>query len=165
MSAWSTASPDLRDRWTREGAIFEEIVVSGVTAADLITEFGIPYYAKVDIEGFDLVFLRGFRTQACRPKYISIEIDFGCIDEIFETALGLGYRRFSVVGQTGVPKQRSPRPSLEGSELDFTFRLGSTGLFGKERIKCNAAAWRISRSQGRVRQGEGQAHAAGPGLV
>ena len=35
QSAWSTASESLRDQWSRRGAVFERIIVPGMSSADL----------------------------------------------------------------------------------------------------------------------------------
>ena len=149
-SAWSTASPRLRDHWrSREGAVFSEIRVEGATIAEIIDQYGVPYYAKVDIEGFDLVCLRGFARYRTRPLYVSVEVDFYEVNEMIRCATDLGYKRFALVGQKTVPKQTQPRPPLEGLAVDYGFTLASSGLFGRElptvwenaqhlRRKCNA---------------------------
>jgi len=41
-------------------------------------------------------------------------------------------RRFKVVGQHKVPRQRAPNPAREGHYVPWSFRLGSSGLFGAE---------------------------------
>jgi FkbM family methyltransferase len=132
MSAWSTASPELRDYWTRRGAIFEAIQVQGVITSDIVEEFGTPHYAKIDIEGFDLVCLGGFRKETGVPRYVSVEVDFKAVDQLLRTAEDLGYRRFALVGQAGVPQQAPSRPAREGCDIDYAFPRGSTGLFGRE---------------------------------
>ena len=149
-SAWSTASPRLRDHWhSREGAVFTEISVDGATTSDIIDQFGVPYYAKVDIEGSDLVCLRGFARYETRPQYVSVEVDFYRVDEMIRCATELGYKRFSLVGQMTVPQQAQPRPAREGLAVDHSFTPFSSGLFGRElptlwgdaehaRSKCNA---------------------------
>jgi FkbM family methyltransferase len=132
-SAWSTTSPRLRDFWRdRERAEFKETKVDAITAADLVSQFGVPRYAKIDIEGSDLVCLRGFGEHQCRPPYISFEVDFYTFDEMIETAKGLGYTRFSLVGQKSVPEQFPPRPAREGLAVDYRFFEGCSGLFGRE---------------------------------
>ncbi len=148
--AWSTASPKLRDFWRdREGASFVEIVVDGITMPELIGEYSVPYYAKIDIEGFDLVCLRGFLECQARPSYLSFEIDFDMVDQMIDCATEMGYGQFSLVSQKGAAKQKAPRPALEGLDVDYTFVYGSSGLFGRElqtdwvdarkmRSRCNA---------------------------
>lgn len=130
-SAWSTASPRLRDQWRRQGAEFSEIEVPGVTTADLLAEHGVPRYAKIDIEGFDLVCLRGF-DPAAAPPFVSVEVDFYALDELIACAQALGYRRFVLVGQSGVEGQHAPADAREGRAVDYRFTRGCSGLFGEE---------------------------------
>jgi FkbM family methyltransferase len=149
-SAWSTASPRLRDFWqAREGAVFTEMRVDAITTADLISEFGVPHYAKIDIEGFDLICLNGLGHSEFRPKYLSFEVDFYNVDQMIESATKLGYSRFALVSQKKVPQQTQPRPAREGLAIDYSFVEGCSGLFGRElptdwldvqalRLRCNA---------------------------
>jgi len=131
-SAWSTASADLRDQWAKQGATFDEIEVPGTTAADLIEEFGVPHYAKIDIEGFDLICLKGFQRARARPTYLSVEVDFYKLDELIATLTDLGYRRFALVGQSGIAGQRQPQEASEGRSIDYEFMRGCSGLFGRD---------------------------------
>jgi FkbM family methyltransferase len=163
QSAWSTASTDLRDQWAKQGAVFEEIEVPGTTAADLIDEFGVPHYAKIDIEGFDLICLKGFQRARARPTYLSVEVDFYKLEELIATLTELGYRRFALVGQSSVPTQRQPLEAQEGRAIDYVFRRGCSGLFGRElpepwvhakrlREDCDAVVqqYRLSGALGRL---------------
>jgi FkbM family methyltransferase len=132
LSAWSTASPRLRDEKAKQGAAFEEIEVKGARAADLLEEYGVPYFAKIDIEGFDLICLQGFRGAPAKPKYISTEVDFYTVDEQIACLEDLGYRRFALVNQAMAPHQTPPRPAREGRDIDYTFAHHASGLFGRE---------------------------------
>jgi FkbM family methyltransferase len=131
-SAWSTASPTLRDRWASGGAAFNEIEVLATTSADLIGEFGVPYYAKIDIEGFDLICLKGFEAAGAAPAYVSVEVDFYRLDEMIMLLSRLGYRQFALVAQSSVPKQAAPQVPLEGLGVAYNFKSGCSGLFGRE---------------------------------
>jgi FkbM family methyltransferase len=76
LSMLSTADDYLRDReMSRNGHTFKDVTVEGLRPADLVGEYGIPYFAKIDIEGFDLVCLRGFEGFAEKPYYVSTEAD------------------------------------------------------------------------------------------
>ena len=162
-SAWSTASADLRDQWAKQGATFDEIEVPGTTAADLIEEFGVPHYAKIDIEGFDLICLKGFQRARARPTYLSVEVDFYKLDELIATLTDLGYRRFALVGQSGIAGQRQPQEASEGRSIDYEFMRGCSGLFGRDlpepwidakrlRDACGAVVqqYRLSGALGRL---------------
>ncbi|MGH6971052.1 MAG: FkbM family methyltransferase, partial [Caulobacteraceae bacterium] len=150
FSAWSTTSPGLRDRWSGEGATFETIEVEGCRTEDLIEEFGIPYYAKIDIEGSDLVCLNGFGASAEKPKYASVEVDFYKVDELVTCAFDLGYRKFALVGQSGVEGRRAPLPALEGASVEHEFHRYSTGPFGRELPAKWVSADEVRRQCGRV---------------
>ncbi len=132
-TAWSTASPRLRDHWReREGAQFTEMEIQATTTADLVAAYGVPHYAKIDIEGFDLMCLRGFASCPLRPNYVSFEVDFRAMDEAVECATALGYRRFALVGQRAASQQTQPHSAREGGAIDYTFCEGASGLFGRE---------------------------------
>lgn len=132
MSAWSTASPKLRDQWAQQGAIFDEIEVPGLRSTDLILQYGVPRYAKIDIEGFDLVCLKGFQLAGAAPRYLSVEVDFYTVGEMISLLQDLGYRRFALVSQKSVPSQRAPLDAKEGQSIEYEFRSGCSGLFGEE---------------------------------
>jgi FkbM family methyltransferase len=127
--AWSTVSPRLRDYWQARGAAFEDVAVPGLLPGDLVAAFGIPYYAKIDIEGSDLLCLDAFADAAAKPPYLSIEVDFYRVDELFARLGAMGYRRFSLIGQSHVVEQHAPNPAREGR---YVFEIGSSGLFGRE---------------------------------
>jgi FkbM family methyltransferase len=157
LSALSTADVDLRRKEERNGHVFEEIEVLGATAADILTEFGVPYFAKIDIEGFDLICLQGFLRARGRPKYISTEVDFQKFGAQIACLRALGYRKFALVSQVKAPLHRPPRPALEGRDVDYSFAHHASGLFGRElpeswvgverlRAKCRAIYWRFRLS-------------------
>ena len=131
-SAWTTASPRLRDFWREQGAVFQEVEVPGMLARDLVADHGTPYYAKIDIEGSDILCLDGFTDDAPKPRYLSVEVDFYRYRELLARLAALGYRRFALVGQSGVSAQHPPYPAREGQYVDHRFFFGSSGLFGRE---------------------------------
>ena len=131
-SAWSTASPDLRDRWRREGAEFDEILVEGMSAGELVKRFGAPYYAKIDIEGLDLVCLKALADAGASPQFVSVEVDFYRHAALIGLLKIMGYQRFALVDQSAIEAQRPPSPAREGLPIDHTFGKFSSGLFGEE---------------------------------
>jgi FkbM family methyltransferase len=144
-SAWSTASPRLRDFWSERGADFEEVEVPGILASDLVAAHGTPYYAKIDIEGSDLLCLDGFANGAPKPRYLSLEVDFYRYRELLTRLGELGYRRLALIGQSGVRHQRAPDPPCEGQYIDYRFDIGSSGLFGREMPEAWHEAAKIHR--------------------
>lgn len=134
-SVWGTIDPEWAARNARLNAESTATVVEGVTMLDLINEFGVPYYLKVDIEGLDLVAVKALSAIKDRPKYISIEADkdsFGAIRGEISTLQELGYNRFKIVDQRKVPRQKPPRPAKEGKYAEHRFEKDASGLFGEE---------------------------------
>ncbi len=106
--------------------------MSAITTADLVRSYGLPHYAKIDIEGFDLICLNGFRAAQAAPDYVSVEVDFYAIDPMLEALSELGYRRFALVGQAGIAGQTAPESAREGHSVPYVFDRGCSGLFGRE---------------------------------
>jgi FkbM family methyltransferase len=94
-----------------------------------------PYYVKVDIEGADLLCVRGVASVPVPPKYFSFECDLTAIEETIQGIRGLaaaGYERFMLVNQALNPTVRCPNPPLEGDYVDATFTHDMSGPFGEE---------------------------------
>ena len=135
LSEWGTIDPAWAKRNERRGKHSQELQVDAVPFEDVIAEFGLPYFVKIDIEGMDMVALRSLRAATGRPTYVSIEsekISFTKLREEFETLLELGYDRFKLVRQDKVPNQRPPNPAREGAYVEHQFEAGASGLFGEE---------------------------------
>lgn len=165
LSAWSTASTALRDEKMAAGALFDEITVPSVRSCDILNEYGSAHFAKIDIEGSDLVCLEGFRSIQTKPHFISTEVDFYKLDRQLNCLSELGYRKFALLGQSGAPQQRPPRPAREGADIDYVFVHHASGLFGRElpvewsslqvvRAQCQAVI-RQYRGSGALRRLEG----------
>jgi hypothetical protein len=72
---------------------FSPMSVPVTTCADLIRQHGVPFYMKVDIEGYDGACLSSLEKQSL-PRYISTE-DPLQLDHL----LSLGYTSFKMVTQ------------------------------------------------------------------
>ncbi len=134
-SEWGTIDPQWAERNRSKGATSTRTVVRASTLADVTLEFGVPYFVKIDIEGLDLVALRSLGAAPARPRYVSIESEknsFAALEAEFAALRELGYDRFKVVAQHEVPRQRPPRPPLEGQYCEHVFERGASGLFGEE---------------------------------
>lgn len=134
-SEWGTIDPLWAERNRLKGSASTCAVVQAATLADLTREFGVPYYAKIDIEGLDLVALGSLGDAPARPKYVSVEsekVSFQALEAEFELLRKLGYDRFKVVAQHEVPRQRVPSPPREGQYCEHVFVRGASGLFGEE---------------------------------
>jgi FkbM family methyltransferase len=135
-SEWGSANSDWVERNRSFGAgKARKISIEARPLSDIITEYGVPRYCKIDIEGNDLDALRSLIGAPEAPPYISIESekrDWDQLMEEFFTLRKLGYSRYKIVDQTLVTLQTCPQPSREGSYCDYIFEDGSSGLFGEE---------------------------------
>ncbi len=133
-TAWGTASPKWRDLNMAKGGVFHEVEVEPTTSAELIETYGVPYYAKIDIEGSDLLCMEGFKSASVAPTYMSSEVEFrdGEYRRQIECMQALGYKRFALVSQKDVPNHPPPRPAREGMDIDYTFTHHCSGVFGRE---------------------------------
>lgn len=156
MSAWSTASDELRDHWTAQGATFRTIDVDFVDASDVIAEFGEPYYVKIDIEGHDQICLDQLHGAGVRPTWVSLELDIKRSHHAIATLQKMGYDRFTIVDQSKVPEQRIAPTSTEGRYVDYRFSIGHTGTFGSDLDQPSFGVdqigrrLRVTRWQGKV---------------
>jgi FkbM family methyltransferase len=135
ISVWGTVDPLWAERNTRLGASSVAITVKTTTMPQLLAEFGVPFFVKLDIEGMDLVGLEGLAGASARPAYVSIESEkdsFKALRKEFMVLRDLGYDRFKIVPQSKVPGQQRPRPAKHGGDIDYTFPEGASGLFGEE---------------------------------
>jgi FkbM family methyltransferase len=92
-SGWSSFHLNLANRGSSG---YEAVKVETKSLARLITEYGIPYYIKIDIEGNDRIAMHSLKECAEKPKYLSIEL-YG-IDEI-DLLNQLGYNKFKIIDQ------------------------------------------------------------------
>jgi FkbM family methyltransferase len=134
-SIWGTIRDDVAKRHSPAGADLKRVMVPSVQFSSLLTEYGTPYYLKIDIEGADVLCLRGLLAHHERPQFASIENSQSSWRELaeeFSLLTKLGYTRFQIVDQAKVPNQSPPCPAREGVYVDQRFDLGATGLFGRE---------------------------------
>jgi FkbM family methyltransferase len=135
-SVWGTTNKDWVERNKSLGAgNVTTIRVPTVSLSDLMKEYGVPRYCKIDIEGNDLIALRSLKELDVRPNFVSIESEkrswSRLIDEM-DTFSSLGYSKFNIVDQTLVIKHKCPTPPRELNYVDCAFLFGSSGLFGDE---------------------------------
>jgi len=104
---------------SRDGSPHHCIQVPCRTLDSILSDHGIPYYLKVDIEGHDLQCVDALRTVSNRPKYVSIEIDdIDDIDASLRAMADLGYTSFKCISQfTFVPLQLPPTAAQERAEF------------------------------------------------
>ena len=134
-SIWSSLQEDRAELATRKGSSHtDDVEVEATTSAELLREFGVPYYLKIDIEGLDTTALRGLSELEDRPQYVSIEAerrDLTTVREELSLFQSLGYDRFKVIAQHLVHHQREPVPVREGTAAGRP-AAESSGLFGED---------------------------------
>lgn len=138
---WGTTSLAFVGRNEALGTTHTKVEVPCVPLQRIIEEHGVPYYAKIDIEGADLLCLEAFLDFEERPEYISIEATLDCFEGVFAEFAHLwvlGYRRFKIVNQAQNHTVRCPQPALEGLYIDQRFDGHMSGPFGEEA----PGAWR-----------------------
>jgi FkbM family methyltransferase len=93
-SVWSSFDRELGGR---HGSRCHPVMVPCLTLCSIVREHGVPYYLKVDIEGYDRVCLDSLQGGDC-PQYLSCELTHG--DGLIEQIHDLGYRRFKLINQS-----------------------------------------------------------------
>jgi FkbM family methyltransferase len=136
FSIWGTIRPTWAERNAALGSSSSQLIkVKASNFSDVLSEHGVPYYLKIDIEGADLLCLESLEKKADKPRFVSIESEKKSWDDLlheFEMFEKLGYSRFKIVDQKNINRQRPPNPAVEGQYVDHTFEPGSSGLFGEE---------------------------------
>lgn len=107
LSVWSSFD---KSYGTKQNSEYEVINVACTTQAQIFEEYGIPYYLKVDIEGFDHLSLRDIPKNN-KPKYVSFEAsDTAWLDIVKEK----GYTKFKLINQLS---HKEMNPKLEASSI------------------------------------------------
>ncbi|HLG41219.1 MAG TPA: hypothetical protein VI461_16175, partial [Chitinophagaceae bacterium] len=92
-SEWSSFD---RKIGTRNNTEFEVINVNCVRTRNLFNEYGVPFYMKVDIEGYDYLALNDIADTGTKPQYVSCEAnDVSWLDILYSK----GYRKFKLINQ------------------------------------------------------------------
>lgn len=123
----STLLPDTAD------SQFTKIRVRAVNISSLVAKYGIPLYAKVDLEGFDDMILNSFASSGIKPPYISAESHkigvFSILSEV------LAYKSFKLVDGRSVGSAYR-RWLFHSPVLDrivaYSFPNHSAGPFGND---------------------------------
>lgn len=87
----------------RETTVDKEIQVEGISLNSLFTKYGVPYYCKIDIEGYDAEVIAPLYEAKLLPDYISCETSCLSIAEINKEK-GLLYKTLNALQQAGYNK-------------------------------------------------------------
>ena len=102
---WSSLDPALA---TRGNLAARQIAVEARSMRDLLQEYGVPFYLKVDIEEAEHLCLRDIDPTDA-PPYVSFEASLGRLDDLFLLARA-GYTRFKLIDQLRAFRQVMPPP-------------------------------------------------------
>lgn len=91
-SEWSSFDKNMAGRMNTS---CYKVEVECIRTEDLIKEYGLPYYLKIDIEGYDIYAIKSI-SKSNLPKYISCEAFQ--LDWLFALS-DLGYTRFKIINQ------------------------------------------------------------------
>lgn len=78
--------------------ISERVPVEGCRFSEILKEYGVPFYLKIDIQGADMICLQSLSSDDL-PQYVSWELDreqLSCM----ELMRGLGFKHFKFIDQT-----------------------------------------------------------------
>jgi FkbM family methyltransferase len=108
----------------RDNSRMQAITVRSVTLGDLVAEYGVPYYLKIDVEGVDLAVLEQLASLAPLPPRISVEdCRFGF--QYLDILAKAGYDGFKLLDQSTVP-------TLTDETRGTFFPSGASGPLGDE---------------------------------
>ncbi len=114
---------------SRNGLPCHAIKVQTLPLRDLLAEYGVPYYLKVDIEGHDHIAIADV-SPSDAPEFISMELN--SVDD-FYLLRSKGYQRFKCIQQGYFTQVLSPRLSFQSALSMAVTRLKSTPLANRLR--------------------------------
>lgn len=123
---WSSFDPGYGKRQDK----YEVIQVQCQTFSSILDKIGeIPYYLKIDIEGYDDLCLDALVGRADLPKYISVESG---VRDFPSRMHSLGYNRFKLISQVWHNFLPLPHPAREGRYVNQAMTGLHSGPFGDE---------------------------------
>lgn len=138
-SIWGTASNVFMKRNRELGIECDVVEVETIQFDELIQTWEIPYYVKIDIEGMDMLCIKGLLTAAHKPRFVSLESavtsPIAAFDDAFDEIAHLwviGYRHFKYVDQASLKKLNGMLLDKEGPVMRYEYREHSSGPFGEE---------------------------------
>ena len=139
-SVWGTTDQSWATRFPHYGG-GERIEVPVVDFRDSLRRFGVPHYAKIDIEGADMLCLQALGEVEQRPAYLSLESEkreFEALEREFDALEALGYDRFALVEQGRIRRTSITTEDLRGKPIEHRFEWDASGPFGDDL----QASWR-----------------------
>jgi len=140
---WGSTSDDWAVRNEVMGTSNEIIKVPAVDFAEVMAEYGVPYYLKADIVGSETICLRAMLDFENKPDYVSIRSEklvFRKLRYEFELLEKLGYTQFKAVKQDFERIYGELPPN--GKPHFHEFEEGASGPFGEE----SPGKWRTAEA-------------------
>jgi FkbM family methyltransferase len=110
---------------------FEQIMVTSRRPSGIVRQFGLPYYIKIDVEGYDNAVLRELFAAGIRPEYISAESHH--VDVFTTLAAVGGYQAFKLVdGATVSTRYRDAIIQTAAGQEHYSFPDHAAGPFGED---------------------------------
>lgn len=153
---WISDHPDWssfdRDLAARNGTPHHAVQIPTTDFASVISEYGVPFFCKIDIEGNDSCCLNGL-TERTAPAYLSVEMYHDLGGEHLDRLNALGYHKFKIVNQVtraqATPSLMSFEPMMPNiakkvlrkairtglgvtSVSGWRFQVGSSGSFAEQ---------------------------------
>jgi FkbM family methyltransferase len=115
-----------------DGSTAKKVVVECITIDDLLSQYGVPRYMKVDIEGCDVIVAKALVDCKEKPKFVSFETNKREFAQLYSYLFVAGYSLFQLVNQENNPNRIPPKYSKEGKAIDYKFSKFSSGFFGDD---------------------------------
>lgn len=130
-SDWSSCDKNMAES---DGSQAKMVSVQAVSFNDLCRDYGTPLYAKVDIEGCDLMVAEQLCGLENKPQYVSFETSKRNYVGIFSWLYIAGYKKFQLVNQlNNINRKKNPTQKIfEGKNIDYQFSKYSSGFFGND---------------------------------
>lgn len=128
---WSSCDQKLAES---DGSRSKVVSVETTSLNDLHQDFGTPLYAKVDIEGCDLIVAEQLYSLKDKPQHVSFEISKRDYAGIFSWLYVSGYKKFQLVNQLNNSNRKKEKSQTltDGEQIDYQFTKYSSGFFGKD---------------------------------
>jgi FkbM family methyltransferase len=121
----------------RGGARHHAIEVPLRSFGDILDEYGVPHYCKVDIEGNDYVCLEEMQLDR-RPRFVSVELSF---NPLLERLHALGFDRFRIIHQLSYTAANTRFYALKRLLPHPTLRAALERLHGLVRGRLTDGRW------------------------
>ena len=117
-SEWSSFNKEVA---SRDGAPFRVIDVPCVTMTQVLRQYGMPFFLKVDIEGNDKLAVFALTEGEDLPKYVSFEMGKNT-EPMLSHLHRIGFDRFKLISQRNFAPLKYP-PNRDVKRLHFRCSL------------------------------------------